>query len=295
MVRLGRVGARPRVRSHRQGRAVQPRRLGEGPARDRHDRRRRARGPAAAGRHDRRADVGQHRRRPRHRGRAPRLPLHLRDVRQDERREGRAAARVRRRGGGVPDRGAARAPRLLLLRRPTGSPARRRARSGPTSTRTRTTRPSTSAPPDPRSGARPTAASPTSWPASAPAAPSPASPATSRSRTRPSRSSAPTPRARCTRGGTGRPYLVEGVGEDFWPTTYDPALVDRVIKVTDAESFAAARRVTREEGLLIGGSGGTAVHAALVVGRDLGPDASSWCCCPTPGAATCRRSSTTSG
>ena len=74
-------------------------------------------------------------------------------------------------------------------------------------------------------------------------------------------------------GGDGRPYLVEGVGEDFWPTTYDPTLVDRVVKVSDAESFAAARRVTREEGLLIGGSGGTAVHAALVVGRDLGPDA----------------------
>src|SRR5436190_10731527 len=74
-------------------------------------------------------------------------------------------------------------------------------------------------------------------------------------------------------GGSGRPYLVEGVGEDFWPTTFDPQLVDRVVKVSDAESFAAARRVTREEGLLIGGSGGTAVHAALVVGRDLGPDA----------------------
>src|SRR6187397_140418 len=59
-------------------------------------------------------------------------------------------------------------------------------------------------------------------------------------------------------GGTGRPYLVEGVGEDFWPTTYDPALVDRTVMVTDAESFAAARRVTHEEGLLIGGSGGTA-------------------------------------
>lgn len=74
-------------------------------------------------------------------------------------------------------------------------------------------------------------------------------------------------------GGTGRPYLVEGVGEDFWPTTYDPALVDRTVMVSDAESFAAARRVTREEGLLIGGSCGTAVHAALVVGADLGPDA----------------------
>ena len=73
-------------------------------------------------------------------------------------------------------------------------------------------------------------------------------------------------------GGTGRPYLVEGVGEDFWPTTYDPSLVDRVVEVSDAESFASARRVTREEGLLIGGSCGTAVHAALVVGAELGPD-----------------------
>ncbi|MBM3660841.1 MAG: cystathionine beta-synthase [Actinobacteria bacterium] len=73
-------------------------------------------------------------------------------------------------------------------------------------------------------------------------------------------------------GGKGRPYLVEGVGEDFWPTTFDPTLVDRVVEVSDAESFAAARRVTREEGLLIGGSCGTAVHAALVVGAELGPD-----------------------
>jgi len=73
-------------------------------------------------------------------------------------------------------------------------------------------------------------------------------------------------------GGTGRPYLVEGVGEDFWPTTFDPALVDRVVEVSDAESFAAARRVTREEGLLIGGSCGTAIHAALVVGAELGPE-----------------------
>lgn len=73
-------------------------------------------------------------------------------------------------------------------------------------------------------------------------------------------------------GGTGRPYLVEGVGEDFWPPTYDPSVVDRTIRVSDAESFAAARRVTQEEGLLIGGSCGTAVHAALVVGAELGPD-----------------------
>jgi cystathionine beta-synthase len=73
-------------------------------------------------------------------------------------------------------------------------------------------------------------------------------------------------------GGSGRPYLVEGIGEDFWPSTYDTTLVDRVVAVSDEESFLTARRVTREEGLLIGGSGGTAVAAALAVGRDLGPD-----------------------
>jgi cystathionine beta-synthase len=74
-------------------------------------------------------------------------------------------------------------------------------------------------------------------------------------------------------GGSGRPYLVEGIGEDFWPTTYDPSVVDRVVAISDAESFAVARRVTREEGLLLGGSGGTAIAAALEAGRDLGPDA----------------------
>ncbi|HUZ21591.1 MAG TPA: cystathionine beta-synthase [Acidimicrobiales bacterium] len=74
-------------------------------------------------------------------------------------------------------------------------------------------------------------------------------------------------------GGGGRPYLVEGIGEDFWPSTYDAAVVDRVVAVSDADSFATARRVTREEGLLVGGSCGTAIWAALEIGRDLGPDA----------------------
>ncbi len=71
-------------------------------------------------------------------------------------------------------------------------------------------------------------------------------------------------------GGDGRPYLVEGIGEDFWPSTYDTSVVDRVLPVTDAQSFEMARRVTRTEGLLIGGSGGTAVYGALEVARELG-------------------------
>ena len=70
-----------------------------------------------------------------------------------------------------------------------------------------------------------------------------------------------------------RPYLVEGVGEDFWPETFDPSVVDRYVTVTDKDSFLAARRVTREEGLLLGGSGGLAVHAALEVASELPADA----------------------
>src|SRR3954447_19800679 len=73
-------------------------------------------------------------------------------------------------------------------------------------------------------------------------------------------------------GGSGRPYLVEGIGEDFWPTTYDASVVDRVVMVTDRDSFLTARPVPREEGVLVGGSCGTAVWAAIEVGRSLGPD-----------------------
>src|ERR1700734_2526283 len=66
-------------------------------------------------------------------------------------------------------------------------------------------------------------------------------------------------------GGTGRPYLVEGVGEDIWPATYDPDVCDEIIAVSDAESFGMTRRLAREEALLTGGSCGLAVVAALRV------------------------------
>jgi len=70
-------------------------------------------------------------------------------------------------------------------------------------------------------------------------------------------------------GGDGRPYLVEGVGEDFWPRAYDPSVPDEIIPVSDADSFAMTRRLAREEALLVGGSSGMAVEAALRVARRL--------------------------
>src|SRR3954454_22592235 len=70
-------------------------------------------------------------------------------------------------------------------------------------------------------------------------------------------------------GGSGRPYLVEGVGEDFWPETYDRGVADRVIEVSDADSFAFTRRLAREEALLVGGSRGMAAYAARQVAQEL--------------------------
>jgi cystathionine beta-synthase len=73
-------------------------------------------------------------------------------------------------------------------------------------------------------------------------------------------------------GGTGRPYLVEGVGEDFWPSTYDPSVCDEIVAVSDRDSFTMTRRLAREEGLLVGGSCGMATVAALRVAERLTPD-----------------------
>ena len=70
-------------------------------------------------------------------------------------------------------------------------------------------------------------------------------------------------------GGTGRPYLVEGVGEDFWPSAYDPEIADEIVAVSDGDSFHLTRRLAREEGLLVGGSCGMAAVGALRVAQRL--------------------------
>ena len=66
-----------------------------------------------------------------------------------------------------------------------------------------------------------------------------------------------------------RPYLVEGIGEDFWPESFDPSVVDRYVRISDRDSLLLARAITRQEGILVGGSSGTALHAALEVAKDL--------------------------
>jgi len=73
-------------------------------------------------------------------------------------------------------------------------------------------------------------------------------------------------------GGSGRPYLVEGVGEDFYPAAWQPELYDEIIPVSDMESFTTARRIARSEGLLLGGSGGLAMAAGISIAKQCKPE-----------------------
>ena len=70
-------------------------------------------------------------------------------------------------------------------------------------------------------------------------------------------------------GGESQPYLTEGVGEDFWPRTYDTDVADQIVRVSDRDAFLTARQATAAEGILVGESGGTALWAALQVARSI--------------------------
>jgi cystathionine beta-synthase len=72
--------------------------------------------------------------------------------------------------------------------------------------------------------------------------------------------------------GEAHPYLVEGIGEDIVPGTFLPEYVDEVVTVSDRDSFHMARRLSREEGLMVGGSAGSAAYVALQIAKELDED-----------------------
>ena len=250
---------------------------------------------AAAGRDDRRADVRQHRHRAGHRRPAARLPLHLRLPGQGQPGQDRHAARLRRRGGRLPDRGRARGPALVLLGlRPAGPRDARRLEAGPV-----------------RQPEQPALALRDHRPGAVGADRRADHPLRRRRRhRRHDQRRRPLPQG--ARAGAGHrrrpgglgvlrrhravPYLVEGVGEDFWPATYDRDDLRR-------DHRRVRRRLVRDDPPA-GPRGGAARRRLVRHGRGrrarggasgAGRTTSSSCCCPTAAAATCRRSSTTAG
>ena len=193
-------------------------------------------GAAQARRHHRRADQRQHRRRAGPGRAAQGLPVRLRLPGQGQRGQAERAAGVRRRGGGLPDRGRAGGPALLLQRlRPArpGDPRRLEAepvrQPGQPALALRDDRPGAL-------GADRGPDHPLRGRASAPAA---RSPAIGRYLKEVSGGAVKIigadPEGSVYSGGTGRPYLVEGVGEDFWPETYDRTVCDEIIEVSDKD------------------------------------------------------------
>ena len=260
-----------------------------------------ASGELAARRDDRRADHRQHRRRAGAGGPAARLPLRVRLPGQGQPGQAGRAAAYGARGRRLPDGGGAGPPGLLLLGLRPAGPGDRRARGSRTSTPTRTGRSRTTSRPGRRSG--PT---PTGWSRTSSSGVGTGGTITGTGRylkeASADRASGPVvvvgadPEGSVYSGGDGRPYLVEGVGEDFWPSAYDPIGARR-------DHRGLRRRLVRHDPAA-GARGGAARRRLLRDGRRRGargcapPRArptSSSCCCPTVAAATCPRSSTTSG
>ena len=274
----------------------EPGRLVEGPAGARDDPRRRARRPAAAGRHDRRADIGQHRRRPRHRRRPARLQVRVRDDRQGRAREGRAAARptaprswcARSRSPPEDPQSYYSAAERLVREIPGAFRPNQYANPANPLAHEKTTGPEIW---------RQTAGRITHFVAGA----GTCGTITGIGRYLKAQNPgvqiiAADPEGSVFSGGSGRPYLVEGVGEDFLPDDVGPVGRRRGHRRQRRGGFLMARQVAREEGILIGGSGGTGRRRrASRSPRRPRPTTSSSCSSPTPAAATCRGSSTTSG